>query len=158
MKKLIVSLIGFVTVLESSAAEFRHIGDFIIRSRIKVSSGQIIPTTIKPLRLSAFTDGITVRISAQGEVEQASEYEIYRSDGIGRQRTAGGALEVVPGVQAKAQKGGVLRQLRLTEDTLTITTFPGVSNQTVITYAVVAPPPKAVPATKAPDAAVNIDS
>lgn len=158
MKIIIVSLLACLAPLNGGAEEFRHIGDFIIRSRIKVSSGQIVPTTIKPLRLSAFTDGISVRISTEGTVDQASEYQIYRSDGIGRQRTKGGALEVVPGVQAKAQKGGVLRQLRLTEDTLTITTFPGVSNQTVITYAVVAPPPKAVPAQNPPTSTVNVDS
>jgi hypothetical protein len=158
MKSLLITFLGCLSTLTGSAAEFRHIGDFIIRARVKVCSGQVIPTTIKPLRLSAFTDGITVKISTEGAVEQASEYEIYRSDGIGRQRTTGGALEVVPGVQAMAQQGGVLRQLRLTEDTLTITTFPGVSNQTVITYAVVAPPPKAVPTQGAEESpTVNVD-
>ena len=159
MKKIATATLLIIAgTLVAGAEEFRHIGDFIIRSRIKISSGQVVPTTIKPLRLSAFTDGISVRISTQGVVDQASEYLIYRSDGIGRQRTIGGALEVVPGVQAKAQKGGVLRQLRLTEDTLTITTFPGVSNQTVIPYAVVAPPPKAVPAQKPPTSTVTVDS
>ena len=158
MKAWIITILATIAPLTGGAAEFRHIGDFIIKSRIKVSSGQITPTTIKPLRLSAFTDGITVRISTQGEVEQASEYQIYRSDGIGRQRTTGGALEVVPGVQATARKGGVLRQLRMTEDTLTITTFPGVSNQTVITYAVVAPPPKAVPAKQEQEPTANAAS
>ena len=153
MKALLVTvLIGSLVSVDALAAEFRHIGDFIIRSRVKVSAGQTMPTTIKPLRLSAFTDGISVRISTEGVVDQASEYQIYRSDGIGRQRTTGGALEVVPGVQATSKKGGVFRQLRLTADTLTITTFPGVSNQTIITYAVVAPPPKAVPAPKPTEA------
>jgi len=159
MKRLtvIIAVAGLAS-LEAAAAEFRHIGDFIIKSRMKVSGGQIIPTTIKPLRLSAFTDGISVRVSTEGVVEQASEYLIYRSDGIGRQRTAGGALEVVPGVQATSQKGGVLRQLRLTGDTLTITAFPGVSNQTIITYAVVAPPPKALPAPKEPESTADLES
>lgn len=51
----------------AQAAEFRHIGDFIVRSRIKVTESHAVPTTIKPLRLSAFTDGITVRISTSGD-------------------------------------------------------------------------------------------
>jgi hypothetical protein len=53
---------------------------------------------------------------------------------------------VVPGVQARSEKGGILRQLRLTERSLTITSFPGVSNQVIITHAVVVSPPKAIPA------------
>ena len=127
----------------AGAAEFRHIGDFVVRSRIKVAEDHAIPTAIKPLRLSAFTDGITVRISTTGDVEQASEYTIYRSDGIGRQQGENGALEVLPGVQARSEKGNILRQLRLTERTLTITSFPGVSNQVIVTHAVAVPPPKA---------------
>lgn len=154
---IMIALAG-VTSSEALAAEFRHIGDFMIRSRVKISQGEMIPTTIKPLRLSAFTDGISVRISTEGVADQASEYQIYRSDGIGRQRTPGGALDVVPGVQALSQKGGVMRQLRLTKDTLTITTFPGVSNQTIITYAVVAPPPKAVPAPPQADPTAKAES
>lgn len=131
--------------LSACAEEFRHIGDFIIDSRIKVTSGQVLPVAIKPLRLSAYTDGISVRISTSGDSESASDYTIYRSDGIGRQKSAGGALEVVPGVQATSKESGIFRQLRLTQDSLTITTFPGVSDQIVVTHARLAPPPKAVP-------------
>ena len=129
----------------AGAAEFRHVGDFIVTSRLKIVRDQALPVTIKPLRLSAYTDGITVRISAEGGLDQASEYAIYRSDGIGRQTSEGGALEVVPGVQALSEKAGIFRQLRMTRDSLTITTFPGVSDQTIVTHAVLAKPPVAVP-------------
>jgi hypothetical protein len=129
-----------------AGAEFRHIGDFIVTSRIKIAEGRVVTVPIKPFRLSAFTDGISVRIAPAGESEDAAEYRIYRSDGIGRQRGKNGALEVIPGVQATSENGGVLRQLRLTEESLTLTIFPGISNQTVITHAVAAAPPKAVPA------------
>lgn len=139
----------------AGAAEFRHIGDFIVRSRIKVAEGKSMPTTIKPLRLSAFTDGFTVRLSTAGDPSSASEFRIYRSDGIGRQQSENGALEVIPGVQASSTKGGVLRQLRLTEKTLTLTSFPGVSNQIIITHATAAPPPKARPAEPEPEAAAR---
>ena len=130
----------------AAAAEFRHIGDFIVNSRLKISEGRVIKVPIKPLRLSAFTDGISVRISTSDEPGEAAEYRIYRSDGIGRQRGTEGALEVIPGVQAISDQGGVLRQLRLTEETLTLTIFPGISNQTIVTHAVAAAPPKATPA------------
>ena len=146
MKHRLTILALLLAATTAGAAEFRHIGDFIVRSRIKVAEDHAVPTTIMPLRLSAFTDGITVRISTTGDVDNASQYKIYRSDGIGRQQGENGALEVVPGVQASSEKGGVLRQIRLTERTLTLTTFPGVSNQVIITHAVAAPPPKARPA------------
>ncbi len=156
MKKR-AAILGFllIAVSTAAAAEFRHIGDFVVRSRIKVTEDQAKPTTIKPLRLSVYTDGITVRISTTGEVENSSEYKIYRSDGIGRQQGEGGALEVVPGVQARSEKGGVLRQIRLTERTLTLTSFPGVSNQIIVTHAVAASPPKAVPAPSPESAAAD---
>lgn len=132
--------------LAAGAEEFRHIGDFVIRSRVKVAEGRVLNVPIQPVRLSAFTDGITVRITLDGGPEGGSEYHIYRSDGISRQRGTQGAIEVIPGVQAMMRNEGELRQLRLTEETMTITSFPGISNQTTITHAVAAAPPKAVPA------------
>jgi len=146
MKCLGQQIASFLLLIAAAgAAEFRHVGDFIVTSRLKIVRDQAFPVAIKPLRLSAFTDGISVRLSAEGEVEQSSEYKIYRSDGIGRQTSEGGALEVVPGVQALSEKAGVFRQLRMTQDSLTITTFPGVSDQTIVTHAVLAKPPAAVP-------------
>lgn len=141
--QLVAATFLMLMPIPSLADEFRHIGDFILRSKLKVTNDEVTPISIKPLRLSAFTDGVTVRVSAEGEVESATSFEIYRSDGIGRQSSPGGALEVVPGVQAISEKSGVFRQLRLTRDTMTITIFPGVSNQTIITHAVVAAPAKA---------------
>jgi hypothetical protein len=129
-----------------AAAEFRHIGDFLIYERIKITADRITPTAIKPLNVSVFTDGISVRISTENDLDQASEYRIYRSDGIARQQGATGALEVVPGVQAVSEKGGVLRQLRLTKTRLAITSFPGVSNQMIVMRARAVDAPKAVAA------------
>jgi hypothetical protein len=47
---------------------------------------------------------------------------------------------VIPGLQASSQTGGVLRHLRLSRESLTITTFPGVSDQTIVSHAVAAEP------------------
>lgn len=145
MRKIATTALLIIAgTIAASAEEFRHIGDFIIKSRLKITSGQVLPVAIKPLRLSAYTDGVSVRISTSGDSDTASDYTIYRSDGIGRQKTSGGALEVIPGVQATSEQSGIFRQLRLTQESLTITTFPGVSDQIVITNAQLAPPPKAV--------------
>lgn len=140
----------------TKAEEFRHIGDFVVKSRIKVVENKAISTAISPLVLSVFTDGISVRISTAGNTDDASEYKIYRSDGIGRQQGESGALEVLPGVQASSEKGGILRQIRLTERTLTMTSFPGVSNQIIITHAAAVAPPKALPAK--PEETTSADS
>ncbi|MBB5352351.1 hypothetical protein HNR46_002596 [Haloferula luteola] len=148
-----IAFIGIAGALVAQAGDFRHIGDFTVQSRIKIAEGQVVRMPVEPLVLSAFTDGISVRISTEGDPSSASEYVIYRSDGIGRQRGNDGALEVLPGVQATCERGGVLRQLRLTEETLTITSFPGISNQTVIIHAVMSSPPRATPVPAPEDSA-----
>jgi hypothetical protein len=117
-------------------------GDYVMHRQVKITgSGKVLEIPMKPLPLRVETDGVTVRVSTSAENDNWSTFTIYRSDGIGRQNTAGGPLEVVPGVQATSDTGGVHKHLRLTQDTLTLTVFPGVSDQTVITHARLAPPP-----------------
>lgn len=135
----LVSL-ALATHATADEGDFGSFGDYIVRHQTKITgSGKIIQTPIKPLRLSVSTDGITVRISTESQGEGWSSFTIYRSDGIGRQTRPGGPLEVVPGVQATSDHGGVHKHLRLTRDTLTLTTFPGVSDQTVVIHAVLDP-------------------
>jgi len=122
----------------SSAVEFRHVGDFLLQSHFKLTGEVMSPIPIKAVVFRVFTDGIVIRVSADGDDEAFTTFEIYRSDGIGRQRSEGGALEVIPGVQAMSRNNNVLRHLRMTAESLTITTFPGVSDQTIVSYAVAA--------------------
>lgn len=130
----------------ASAGEFRHVGDYLLKSRTKLTADRANPIEIKPLLLRVYTDGVEVRISADKDEDARSTFEIYRSDGIGRQRSTGGALEVIPGVQAFSRNGGVFRHLRLTRESLTITMFPGVSDQTVVSHAVAVESAPATPA------------
>lgn len=132
--------IGMVLMAASAVAEFRHVGDFLLRTHFKVTGEKVTPIPMKPLFFSVFTDGVNVMVSAGGDEESSTTYEIYRSDGIGRQRDGGGALEVIPGLQATSRTGGILRHLRLSGESLTITTFPGISDQTVVIHAVAAEP------------------
>ena len=90
--------------------------------------------------LAAALATLAATSAAAGKSDAWSTFTIYRSDGIGRQNTPGGPLEVVPGVQATSDHRGVHKHLRLTRDTLTLTVFPGVSDQTVVTHAVLASP------------------
>ncbi len=129
------------------AGEFNSFGEYVIHSQTKImGSGKVVNVPIKPLKLSVSTDGVTIRLSTPGQSDSWSSFTIYRSDGIGVQKTAGGPLEVVPGVQATSDHGGVHKHLRLTRETLTLTVFPGVSDQTVVTHARHSPPPVDEPA------------
>ena len=140
----VICLSGIVALAlagNAAAEEFTAMGDYVIRSQIKITgTGRVVQIPMKPLALKVETDGVTVRISTGTESDSSSTFTIYRSDGIGRQSSVGGALEVVPGVQATSDHGGVHKHLRLTRDTLTLTVFPGVSDQTLVTHALIAPP------------------
>lgn len=125
----------------ATAAEFKHVGDFLLTAHFKLTGQQVTPIPMKPIAFSVFTDGVRIRVTAEGDEEAHSTFDIYRSDGIGRQRKgAAGALEVIPGLQAMSNVGGTLRHLRLTQESMTITTFPGVSDQTIVSYSVAARP------------------
>lgn len=140
MNRMISIILGILTATATlaAAAEFRHVGDFMLKSHFKITGDKITPIPIKTLIFRVETDGMVIRVST-GE-DAASTFEIYRSDGIGRQRSEGGALEVIPGVQATSRNNNVLRHLRMSAETLTITSFPGVSDQTTVIHAVAAEP------------------
>lgn len=123
------------------AAEFKHVGDFLLSAHFKLTGQQVTPIPMKPIAFSVFTDGVHIRVTAEGDEEAHTTFDIYRSDGIGRQRQGNaGALEVIPGLQAMSNIGGTLRHLRLSRESMTITTFPGVSDQTIVSYSVAARP------------------
>ncbi|MDP4997172.1 MAG: hypothetical protein NWQ16_13215 [Akkermansiaceae bacterium] len=134
-----------IAILLVSAAfavggEFRHVGDFLLKAHFKMTGAEMTPIPMKPIAFHVFTDGVTIRLSPEGDEESYTSFEIYRSDGISRQRSGTGALEVIPGVQASSTADSTLRHLRLSRESLTITTFPGVSDQTIVSYAVAATP------------------
>lgn len=122
------------------AGEFKHVGDFLLKAHYKLVGAQMTPIPMKSIAFRVFSDGTKIRVSAEGDPESYTTYEIYRSDGIGRQRPGAGALEVVPGLQAISNVGGTFRHLRLSRESMTITTFPGVSDQTIVSHSVAAEP------------------
>jgi hypothetical protein len=134
----------FITALAFSsavsAAEFKHVGDYLLQAHFKLTGQQVTPIPMKPIAFSVFTDGVKIPVTAEGDDDSHSTFEIYRSDGIGRQRQGAGALEVIPGLQAMSNVGGTLRHLRLSRESMTITTFPGVSDQTTVSHAIAAEP------------------
>ena len=140
MMRLISFLLLFIFLPAARATEFKHVGDFLLQAHFKLTGQQVTPIPMKPIAFRVFTDGVRIRVTAEGDEESHTTFEIYRSDGIGRQRQGAGALEVIPGLQAMSNVGGTLRHLRLSRESMTITTFPGVSDQTIVSYAVAAEP------------------
>jgi hypothetical protein len=150
---MIRTILFFLTLLLSPlarASDFKHVGDFLLQAHFKLTGQQVTPIPMKPIAFSVFTDGVHIRVSAEGAEDAHSTFEIYRSDGIGRQRQGAGALEVIPGLQAMSHSSGILRHLRLSKESLTITTFPGVSDQTIVSHSIAAEPkpPQSAPSEK----------
>ena len=124
----------------ATAEDFKHVGDYLLKSHFKLTGDKLTQIPTKPIAFRVFTDGVRIKVMTEGDDESHTTFDIYRSDGIGRQRQGGGALEVVPGLQATSNTGGVIRHLRLSRESMTLTTFPGVSDQTIISYSVAAEP------------------
>jgi hypothetical protein len=137
IRQLTILLLLFVPVL-AGAQEFRHLGDFLLTSHVKITEGKVSQIPMKPMAFHVYTDGLTIRVSTEDDSASHTTFEIYRSDGVGRRRAGGGGIEVIPGLQATSRVDGVLRHLRLSSESLTITTFPGISNQTIVSHAVAA--------------------
>jgi hypothetical protein len=127
-------------VLASPETPMRHVGDYLLQSHFKLAAGEATPIPMKPMVFRVYTDGMAIRVVVAGDDEAASTFEIYCSDGISRQRSEGGALEVIPGVQATSRNHNILRHLRVSAESLTITTFPSVSDQTIVSHAIAAEP------------------
>jgi len=145
----------------SAADAYKHVGDFLLHSHFKLTGDKLTPVPMKPIAFRVYSDGVHIKVTAEGDDESHTTFEIYRSDGIGRQRSGRGALEVIPGLQAICQTGGILRHLRLSRESMTITTFPGVSDQTIVSHALAAEPkpvslPTAEPKPVSPPAAASM--
>ena len=140
MRNIFRIIIFLAAIACADAGQFRHVGDFLLQSHFKLAGAKMTPIPMKAIAFHVYTDGVTIRVSPEGEEDSHTSFEIYRSDGIGRQRAGSGALEVVPGIQAYTTSGGTLRHLRLSQESMTITTFPGVSDQTIVSYSVAATP------------------
>lgn len=119
---------------------YRHVGDYLLKAHFKLTGDKIIPIPMKPIAFRVYTNGVTIKVATEGEEDAHAKFEIYRSDGIGTQRSGGGALEIIPGLQATSTIDGILRHLRLSAESMTITTFPGVSNQTIVSHSIAAAP------------------
>jgi len=116
-------------------AGFRLIGNYQLKSKIKVENGKSMPVVISPLAYRVYSDGIDVRVYCQSSGEESyTSYQIYRSDGVGIAKSSG-EIQVVAGVQGKCLKGEMLRQVSLTRNALTMVRMPPRSDRVEVTRA-----------------------
>lgn len=135
MKQALTAFIAFALATSASIAEMRHVGDFTLVSRSKLTGEKHQPMPIKPMVFHVSTDGVQVHVKLDDK-EETNIFHIYASEGIGRLNKDSNTLEIVPGIQASSNKGGELRHIRLTTGEMTITTFPARSDQAVVIHAV----------------------
>jgi len=135
-----IRLVGLCCALPAaadalSAQDFRHVGSYRLVSQAKITRTSSVQMPVASLTFQVHCDGVQVKVAISGQPETETTYQIYRSDGLVRQRQDGNAIEVIPGIQAICQAGGVLRHLRLSKDNLTLTTFPDAVDQTIVIHA-----------------------
>ena len=87
-------LIAAVCLTSSAhgADAFKHVGDYLLRAHFKLAGDKMTPIPTKPIAFRVYTDGVKVKIKAEGDEESQTTFDIYRSDGIGRQRRGGAGL------------------------------------------------------------------
>ena len=135
MKQALTAVIAFALATSASIAEMRHVGDFMLLCRSKITGEKHQAMPIKPMVFHVSTDGVHVQVKLDDK-EETNIFYVYASEGIGRLNKDSNTLEIVPGVQASSNKGGELRHLRLTTEEMTITTFPARSDQAVVIHAI----------------------
>lgn len=131
-------------------AGFRFIGHYQLNSKIRVESGEAMPVVISPLRYRVYSDGIDVRVYCRTtDEENYTSYAIYRSDGVGTVQVSG-EIDVVAGVQGSCTKGGMIRQISVTRNSLTMVKMPPRSHRVLITRAHAISSQPAAPSVKQP--------
>ncbi len=67
-----------------SASEFKHVGDFLLQAHFKLTGQQVTPIPMKPIAFRVFTDGVHIRVAAEGDDESHTTFDIYRSAKTGK--------------------------------------------------------------------------
>ena len=51
----------------AAAEEFKHVGDFLLQAHFKLTGDKITPIPMKPLAFRVYTDGVHVKVTAEGD-------------------------------------------------------------------------------------------
>lgn len=126
--------VALVVPSDDTPAGYDLIGVYLVESISRVRSGRMISIPIKDTRYRVYSNGQELRVYQAGVSDSYHSYAIYRSDGISAE-DAHGNISVSPGLQAKHSSNDTIKQLSLTQGSLTITQFPPISDTVVITFA-----------------------
>ena len=123
-------------VVEDDTAPYGYdfIGVYHVESVIRVREGESFSSPIVDTSYRVFSNGSEIRLYQVNAGNAYHTYNVYRSDGISEQST-GGAIMLKPGLQARQVSSDLVKQLSLTQRSLTITQFPAISDTVVVTYA-----------------------
>ena len=63
----IVASLALLISGQSEGEEFRHVGDYLLKSHFKITGDKVVPIPMKPLAFRVFTDGVTIKVTTEGE-------------------------------------------------------------------------------------------
>ena len=110
---------------------FRSLGVYQVEKGALVSPGVTSKSIPAFDTLELFTDGVEIRLKADDSNTNYLTFQVYQSHGV--YDSEGEVL--VPGLQAFSQQGGVLRQLSVSSELLTLTRFLEFSVEFEVIYA-----------------------
>lgn len=113
---------------------FNHIGTYRVSSITKIHQGSITQYPVHKTDYSIYSNGKEIRVFQRGIPHSFHRYEIYQSKGISNRDTKGN-ISIQPGLQARHIQSTMTKQLNVTNDHLTITQFPPISDTILITHA-----------------------
>ncbi|MGJ8671645.1 hypothetical protein [Rubritalea sp.] len=109
-------------------------GEYEVHSIIRVSSAKSRSVPLRNTVYKVYSNGQKLRLYQEGLGSVFHSYEIYRADGISDQDDNGN-ISIKPGLQARLITDNLVKQISVTQQKLTITQFPPLSDTVVITYA-----------------------
>ncbi len=121
---------SFSAQAEEVPLGFNLIGTYQAEEYAKVRSGEYLIRPSAALIYRVYSNGAELKVFTDNVVEHQT-FEVYRSDGIATDTTTGDT-QIVPGIQARSTSGSSLKQLTLTKNKLTVTSFPPLSSEILI--------------------------
>lgn len=109
-------------------------GSYEVHSIIRVSSAKSRSVPLRNTIYKIYSNGQEIRLYQEGLSSAFHSYVIYRADGISEQDESGN-ISIKPGLQARLITENLVKQIAVTQEKLTITQFPPLSDTVVITYA-----------------------
>jgi hypothetical protein len=122
---------GINAVLDGQKG-FREVGKYRVNSSTLLRLGKATELEKGEMVFRVFSDGVDVRLSPDGDDESFISFQIYRNDGVFDET----GENLLPGLFAFSDQGGVIRHLVVEPRMMTLTKFPISSSNQEIIYAI----------------------